>query len=471
MGLDPMTGYLAGTTVGDVTSTITRNGFGEPIAAVYEFQGTPVYELAYGIDSIGRVETKTEVVLGTTTTRCYVYDLAGRLARVFDDHDGAGCTGAMIEEYRYDANSNRVYALNSGGLVAETDVLVDAQDRMLEHGTLRFAYSENGEVAIKEDTATGDAWVFHHDAIGNVTGVELPSGALLEYVVDARNRRVGRKLDGVLTHGFLYGEHLNPVAQLDGAGDVTARFVYASRGHVPDYMVTASGIYRLISDDLGSVVLVIDTSTGMVAQHREYDSWGRVLLDTNPGFQPFGFAGGLWDEATGLVRFGVRDYEPEIGRWMAKDPSLFEGRDPNLYGYVTAAPTSFIDPLGLKTWRCSRPLGGSPGTPGQHEYACVEHPDGTIECGSQTATSGKGGYFFPVPGRPTRPDEDYYHPGSCDLVEDDGNSCVESCMAGGWAQPRPDYAVGPFGTDCQEYTDDLLNDCFEQCWIFFENYG
>jgi len=38
-----------------------------------------------------------------------------------------------------------------------------------------------------------------------------------------------------------YEGALNPVAELDGAGAVVARFVYATRGHVPDYMVKGSG--------------------------------------------------------------------------------------------------------------------------------------------------------------------------------------------------------------------------------------
>jgi len=43
-------------------------------------------------------------------------------------------------------------------------------------------------------------------------------------------------------------------------------------------------------------------------QRLDYDEFGRVLLDTNPGFVPFGYAGGLYDADTGLVRFGSRDY-------------------------------------------------------------------------------------------------------------------------------------------------------------------
>ncbi|MGH8490627.1 MAG: RHS repeat-associated core domain-containing protein [Gammaproteobacteria bacterium] len=78
----------------------------------------------------------------------------------------------------------------------------------------------------------------------------------------------------------------------------------------------------------------------------DYDEWGRVTLDTNPGFHPFGFAGGLYDRDTGLVRFGARDYDPETGRWTAKDPIRFAGGDTNLYGYVLNDPVNAIDPSG-----------------------------------------------------------------------------------------------------------------------------
>ena len=105
--------------------------------------------------------------------------------------------------------------------------------------------------------------------------------------------------------------------------------------------------YRIITDHLGSVRLVIEAETGMIAQRMDYGPFGEVLFDSNPGFQPFGFAGGIHDRDTGLVRFGARDYDPEIGRWTAKDPIDFGGGDSNLYGYVLADPINSIDPFGL----------------------------------------------------------------------------------------------------------------------------
>ena len=73
----------------------------------------------------------------------------------------------------------------------------------------------------------------------------------------------------------------------------------------------------------------------------EYDSFGNIINDTNPAFTvPFGFAGGLHDRDTGLVRFGFRDYDPDIGRWTAKDPIGFAGGDADLYGYVLNNPVN-----------------------------------------------------------------------------------------------------------------------------------
>jgi RHS repeat-associated protein len=147
----------------------------------------------------------------------------------------------------------------------------------------------------------------------------------VEYLVDGRGRRVGKRVNGVLEKGWLWRGQLQPVAELDGAGNVVARFVYAGGVNVPALMVTPTATYRLVTDHLGSVRRVVDVATGAVVQELEYDAWGRVLLDTSPGLQPFGFAGGLYDPDTGLVRFGARDYDAETGRWTAKDPSAKRG--------------------------------------------------------------------------------------------------------------------------------------------------
>jgi RHS repeat-associated protein len=113
-------------------------------------------------------------------------------------------------------------------------------------------------------------------------------------------------------------------------------------------MVRGATTYRILTDHLGSVRLVIDTSTGAIAERIDYDEFGQITLDTTPGFQPFGFAGGLSDPDTKLVRFGARDYDAFIGRWTRKDPIGFAARDPNLYGYLLNDPVNFVDPEGFQ---------------------------------------------------------------------------------------------------------------------------
>ncbi len=87
---------------------------------------------------------------------------------------------------------------------------------------------------------------------------------------------------------------------------------------------------------------------------------GNILTDSNPGFTPFAFAGGLYDQHTKLTRFGARDYDAETGRWASKDPIRFTGGDTNLYGYVLNDPVNFRDPSGLgEIWIGNPPPAGS----------------------------------------------------------------------------------------------------------------
>ena len=146
---------------------------------------------------------------------------------------------------------------------------------------------------------------------------------------------------------FTLQESTGPFTDLDGSGNVVSRFVYGDRVNVPAYMVKGGKNYRFITDHLGSPRLIVDSNSGEIVQRLDYDESGQVLADTNPGLQPFGFAGGLHDYHTNLVRFGARDYDPQVGRWTAKDPIRFDGDGPNLYGYVLNDPVNAIDRKGL----------------------------------------------------------------------------------------------------------------------------
>ena len=126
--------------------------------------------------------------------------------------------------------------------------------------------------------------------------------------------------------------------------------MYGTHPNVPDYILKGGVEYRVITDQVGGPVLIVNASTGAIAEQIGYDAWGNVTSDSNPGFQPFGFAGGLYDSDTGLVHFGARDYDPLTGRWITKDPILFAGGETSLYAYVDGDPIDNVDPLGLFDW-------------------------------------------------------------------------------------------------------------------------
>jgi RHS repeat-associated protein len=329
-------GLITGTTLSNVTDTRGYNSFGELTGYSASFNATPLFATTHTRDKLGRITQKVETVQGATNTYDYTYDLAGRLSTV-------KLNTVTVATYAYDSNSNRASLTTPGGT---TTGAYDNQDRMTAYGAANYAYSANGELQSK--TVGAQTTTYSYDVVGNLRGVTLPGGTQIDYVIDGQNRRVGKKVNGTQTQGWLYQNQLAPVAELDGNNNLVSRFVYGGSGNVPAYMVKNGVTYRLVRDHLGSVRLVIDAATGAIAQRLDYDEFGVVLTDTNPGFQPFGFAGGLYDSQTGLVRFGARDYDAQTGRWTAKDPILFDGGDTNLYGYVENDPINLIDPSGQK---------------------------------------------------------------------------------------------------------------------------
>ncbi len=290
-------GRIDATTAGTTQTGHGFNGFGELIDYTAQTQGNEDYRYTLTRDAAGRITGKTETVLGETHSTTYTYDSADRLIRVTKD-------GQIQSEWDWDLNGNRIGAGYDS----------DDQDRLTQ---------------------------------SPATDRPIPSQAI-RYRTDALGRRIQVEKGGQIEYSFLYGAGLLPQARLTPDGQIDQLYIYAER-HSPSLIIEpqTGTTYRVIADHLGSPKLIVDTQTGSIVQEMDYAVWGAVTKDTNPGFQPFGFAGGLYEPETGLVRFGARDYDPYTGRWMAKDPIGFAGGDGNLFGYVTGDPVNSIDPLGL----------------------------------------------------------------------------------------------------------------------------
>jgi YD repeat-containing protein len=136
--------------------------------------------------------------------------------------------------------------------------------------------------------------------ICNCDEIDAPGVAPVKVEYDERGRPT-TFTQGDRISALHYDEH----GFVDHATD-PASFAYGP-AQTPVLMNTPSRVYRIIADHLGSVRLVVDATSGAIAQRIDYDEFGRVTQDTNPGFQPFGYAGGLYDPDTQLVHFGARD--------------------------------------------------------------------------------------------------------------------------------------------------------------------
>ena len=333
---DPKNGMPKGTTLGQITTSQEYNGFGEPKRFVVKAGGKDILSIVYERNPIGRIVKKTETVEGKTEVYVYTYDRAGRLSDVTKN-------GSKVGHYEYDPNGNR---LRYEGQLGSFSGSYDAQDRIMQYGDTTFTHTANGELLTRSQG--GKTTKYDYDVLGQLRGVELPDGTKIEYLIDGAGHRIGKKVDGKLVQGLLWQDQLKPIAELDGEGNVVSRFIYAGGVNVPAYMEKGGKTYCIVTDHLGSPRLVIDAASGAIAQRMEYDEFGNVLADTSPAFQPFGFAGGIYDPQTRLVRFGARDYDAATGRWTATDPILFEGGDTNLYAYVLNNPTNRRDADGLK---------------------------------------------------------------------------------------------------------------------------
>jgi YD repeat-containing protein len=122
---------------------------------------------------------------------------------------------------------------------------------------------------------------YAYNSLGGLTDV-TQSGKQIHYIYDGQNRLVGKKVNGTLTEWFLYDGQLQVIAKTDATGQIVEQFVYGTRPNVPDYIITAGQVYRVISNQLGSPVLIVNASTGAIAEQVSYDAWGNITSDTNP---------------------------------------------------------------------------------------------------------------------------------------------------------------------------------------------
>lgn len=302
---------------------------------VYNANNSSVVESSWSVTRNGNSQIVTLAEdFNSASSFQYFYDDLGHLSTV-----KKGDT--IVESYSYDANGNRTLDNENNAYT------YDAQDRLTGKGSILFSYTADGFLASRDDS--GEVTSYDYSLTGELQQVTLPDSTVISYTYDPLGRRITKAINGSIVEKYLWYSKTLLLAVYDGSDTLKYRFEYADK-EVPLRMIDNSGAtYYYIGDHLGSLRQVVDEESNVV-RSIDYDSFGRILEATGAKSDiPFGFAGGLYDADTGLIHFGFRDYNPEIGRWTARDPILFGGKSSNLYAYVKNDPVNLTDRMGLSS--------------------------------------------------------------------------------------------------------------------------
>jgi len=269
--------------------------------------GPAPYWHTWGIDTIGRVASKTDRTKTTSSTTNNTHPTAGATAVRPHTVTSAVTTGSTsgTRTYGYDAAGNMTSRLGPSG--ATQTLTWDEQGnpvQISEGGTVvaRMVYDAQGSRLVRQQ--------------GSVTTV---------YVAGAEITLTGSTLSAVR----YYSHH----GQL-----VAARTSNAN-----------SDVWTLIADWQGTTHVQINHGTRQ-ATLKWQDPYGQVRGQTGTGWVgEHGFVGGIKDDS-GLTRIGARDYDPTLGAFITSDPirSSVPPLGLNAYRYGYNSPATFSDRSGLK---------------------------------------------------------------------------------------------------------------------------
>jgi RHS repeat-associated protein len=333
----------------------------------------------YGALQELKEDTRSDANAGLSTVKSYAYDDALRLKTV---ESGTGSVlGNDIETFTLDELANRTAHSRVTGTWT-----YDANNRLKQQGTgadaTSYEYDDAGSLILKKE-AGNVLTHFDYDLENRLIAVKDGSQRLIaRYGYDASGRRIwkeqyrhrnGAALSPAVRTYFLYAQEgliaeatqsvtLNADLSVSVNGPASIATQYGPR---PDSSFTTGTLFFKTKNSNGQDIvgyyhhdqrqapLQATDRAGNIIWAASYDAFGRAQI-TSPaagGTQPtivsnLRLPGQIEDVETGLHYNYYRDYDPETGRYIQRDPIGLQGGI-NTYGYVGASPLNTIDPLGL----------------------------------------------------------------------------------------------------------------------------
>lgn len=317
----------------------------------------------YDLDEDGRISRKVEVVKGSEPREIrYAYD-DGKLLSVSDLSDGR----IAQEQYSYNRKDQREASLHTGpGGVGR--MFYDYEgDRLLSVNLDTLHRNADG---FRNERWQGDVLKERYTYSSDYRLLKVEkNGKVIDFDHDENGFRSAKYLNGQLVETYQWHRR-SKMASCNAYG-IPIKFGYLEDDDINPACMKYDGVlYTLWYDQVGSLRVVADEHEDVVKEIT-YDSFGRILNDTNPAMRvPIGFGGGLPDPDVGWVRMGYRDYDPETGRFTAKDPLGPLPGYSDVYDYCADDPINLIDPLGLTP----RKHAGADSAEQEEEYT-LQHPD------------------------------------------------------------------------------------------------
>ncbi len=262
-------------------------------------------------------------------TSFYTYDAANRLMQTKGHPLGRS-------DYDYDSADN---LLSITGKKTSFTASYNNLNEITAANSQAFTYDTAGELL--NDGHRQYVWDAAHRLV-SVT--DTTTGAVTRYQYDGLSRRVAIASQASpsatpVTKNYLWcGETL---CQTRDAGNTVLTTYYAQgqlNGNQPQYYAR---------NHLGSVMNLLNASGKTLASYA-YTPYGRTLAEKSSSGQSadFRYAGMFYDTTTGLYLTHYRAYDPNIRRWLSRDP-LGEAGEVNLYLYANANPLRYTDSSGL----------------------------------------------------------------------------------------------------------------------------